>query len=333
MESPRESIAGILFPVAVVLLGVGHLAASGQLAEMMLGVGEAARVGMQVIATVLDDQGVVLLAEHEAGALKNALILFVVRLPDSVLLLADGIIEVVLQHHVLERVVANEPWPQLPLVNINEPVDEGAIDPGGGLAGEEVGWASAQIVGDHRLLLVGMHDLLIQAVRDLRVVPVATFAVRGFLGRHEDLLHGVHEGSKDQSREHDKHERRRHDQVIVLLTVAVGAWLLWILAIPLDLEDESKGDGAANHACIHDEQELVKLDRLLLEAAAARIEGANNANDSTSEDNGELEEDEGPAPPGGNRGVECKADVGVDSGFGHLAKEAERQRAGLLALR
>lgn len=83
-----------------------------------------------------------------------------------------------------------------------------------------------------------MHDLLIVTHCDLGVRPeyiVSSLGLTG-LGRNEYLLHTVHEGAKDQGREHDQHERRGHNQFIVVLRVAVRA-LFAILTIELDLEN------------------------------------------------------------------------------------------------
>ena len=109
------------------------------------------------------------------------------------------------------------------------------------------------------------------------------------LGRHKDLLYGVHERAEDQRCQHHEHQRRRDYELVVLVRVAVWARLS-ALAVPLDLEDEREGDGAADHACVRDEDELVELDRLLLEAASAHVEGRQDAHNPTTENDRQLNE-------------------------------------------
>ena len=112
-----------------------------------------------------------------------------------------------------------------------------------------------------------------------------------FLRRHEYLLHAIHERAKNQRCEHDEHECCRNDKFIVVLAVAVRASFT-ILAIVLDLQDQSESNRASNHTCICDKDKLVKLDRFLLEAETAAIKGANDTYDAASKNNGQLDKDE-----------------------------------------
>lgn len=112
-----------------------------------------------------------------------------------------------------------------------------------------------------------MHDLLIHAMVTMGRVLCVLVAC-ACLGWNEELLDGIHESSKDQSSEHDKHESRRHYKLIVLLAVAFRA-CFFILSIPLDLEHEREGNRTTDHTSVRDKNELFKLNGLLLEAAPA----------------------------------------------------------------
>ena len=59
----------------------------------------------------------------------------------------------------------------------------------------------------------------------------------------------------------------------------------------LDLEHESESNGTSDHTSISNEYEFVELDRLLLEAASAHVECAKHAQDSSSENDRQLDED------------------------------------------
>ncbi len=67
---------------------------------------------------VHEHQGIVVFAYSEAGVLEHICIL----VEESSLVSADGLVEDVLHHHVAQGVVADEPWSQLVLVELHEPV-------------------------------------------------------------------------------------------------------------------------------------------------------------------------------------------------------------------
>jgi len=75
----------------------------------------------------VEKRGVVVFVQHEAGGSEGICIL----VKDASLVSADGLVEVVLHHHVAEGVVADEPWSQLVLVELHEPVHEATANPGG----------------------------------------------------------------------------------------------------------------------------------------------------------------------------------------------------------
>ncbi len=153
-----------------------------------------------------------------------------------------------------------------------------------------------------------------------------------FLRWHKNLLHAIHECAKDESCKHDKHECCWDNKLIVVFTVAVGAWFT-ILAIVLDLQDQGESNRASNHTCICDKDKLVKLDGLFLEAKSAAIEGANDSNDASSKNDGQLDKDEWPGPPGWDRWIQGKTYVGIYSCFCCLTQETKWKSRCLLSLR
>ena len=100
----------------------------------------------------------------------------------------------------------------------------------------------------------------------------------------------------------------------------------------MDLQDECESDCTTDHASVCDEEELTELDSLLFAAESASVERADYANDSATEDDGKLDEDERPAPPARDQRVERQAHVRVDCGLGGLTQERESQGCGLTAL-
>ena len=82
-----------------------------------------------------------ILVENKAFVLEHSRISSNLRLRP-----ADGIVELVLKLHVLQSIVANQERSELFLVELDEPVNECAIDPGGWLRTEKVRGASAQSV-------------------------------------------------------------------------------------------------------------------------------------------------------------------------------------------
>lgn len=75
---------------------------------------------------------------------------------------ADRIFKLVLQLDVGKGVVADEEGAELLLVELDEPVDEATVGPGGRLVGltKQVGGAAGQR-RDNRLLFVGVQDLFV----------------------------------------------------------------------------------------------------------------------------------------------------------------------------
>ena len=63
--------------------------------------------------------------EHKAGDVG----VLHVTVPQPLLLHADRIVKLILHLHVLQRVVADQKWSQLLLVEVHEPVDKGACGP------------------------------------------------------------------------------------------------------------------------------------------------------------------------------------------------------------
>ena len=166
--------------------------------------------------------------EHKAGYV----CVLQITVPQSYLLHADSIVEIILHLHVLQRVVADQKRSQLLLVEVHKPVDKGACGPASRLSAQEIGRPSADRLGNERLFLVWMHYLLIHGSRHLRCIPFVVVCTG--LGRHEDLLHCVHERAEDQRGQHHKHQSRRDHELVVLVRVAIRARLAALAATTIE---------------------------------------------------------------------------------------------------
>ena len=75
---------------------------------------------------------------------------------------AHRVVELVLQKDILQRVVTNEPWSQLVLVKVDEPINEAAVSPRAGcVRSKQVRRSPTAVVRYNRLFLIRMHDLLV----------------------------------------------------------------------------------------------------------------------------------------------------------------------------
>ena len=172
-------------------------------------------------------------------------------LSNFILRSTDCVIQIILQLDVLQSVISNQEWPKCIFIELDKPVDEGAGLPRGWLVliAEQVRWTSTY-VWNHRFIFIGVHDLLIHAHSDLRgmSIEMAKLQVTVFW-RYKNLLHLVHEGTKDERGEHHEHQSRGHHKVIVIFRVAVLTGVsIWL--IMRNLEHEGECDCTSDHTSI-----------------------------------------------------------------------------------
>ena len=100
----------------------------------------------------------------------------------------------------------------------------------------------------------------------------------------------------------------------------------------MDLEDERERDSSSDHATIADEEELAERDGFPFATQSKRIESAQHSDYPEYDNDEELREDEGKAPPGRDGRVERDPDIRIDCRFEGISQERDSNGGSCFAL-